>query len=162
MSKRFTDTDKWDDPWFDELENDEKLMWLYLCDKCSIAGIWKVNFKKMRYHCNTEKTNDEICELFKERFIEFSPGKWFIPKFLLFQYPIGLNSQKPAVIAVRNEIFKFNLTSIITKSFPNDYLIIKDKTRLDKTKTRTENTVDVKRIFEENYSDSKYISRPKL
>ena len=150
MSKRYTDTDKWDDPWFDELANDEKLMWMYLCDKCSFAGIWKVNFKKMRYHCDTTKTDDEIRELFEERFIEFSPGKWFILKFLLFQYPSGLNSNKPAIIAVRNEVIKFNLSLIIQQSLNNDYLIIKDKDKgytKTKTKTRTGTPMTQKEVL---------------
>jgi len=160
MSKRFTDTDKWTDPWFDELENDEKLMWLYICDKCTIAGIWKINFKIMRYHCNTTKSDEAIKELFKNRFVEFTPGKWFLPKFLLFQYPKGLSSDKPAIAAVRQELLLNNLSSLVIKLFGNDYLIIKDKDK-DKIKTiQRQRQAGLKRIFEENYNDPKYIPRP--
>lgn len=136
MSKRFTDTEKWDDPWFCELDNDSKLMWFYICDKCNCAGIWKVNFKLMKMHCNTNKTDQEIKEIFKDRYFEFG-DKWFIPKFLKFQYPKGLNSEKPAIVGVRSEILSFNssLLLIIKQSLGNDYLIIKDKDK-DKDKDK--------------------------
>ena len=41
MAKRFTDTDKWQDEWWGSLPNDYRMIWLYLVDRCSIAGIWK-------------------------------------------------------------------------------------------------------------------------
>ena len=136
MSRRFTDTNKWDDPWFCDLDAKSKLMWQYILDKCSIAGVWKINFKLLKFFCDSDKPESEIRETFTGRFFEFD-DKWFIPKFLKYQYPRGLNSEKPAIIGVRNEILDYDkkLLEIIRQSLGNDYLIIKDKDK-DKDKDK--------------------------
>jgi len=46
MSYRFTDTDKWQDGWFVKLKSTEKLLFIYLCDNCDIAGFIEINIKK--------------------------------------------------------------------------------------------------------------------
>jgi hypothetical protein len=47
MAKRFTETTKWDDPWFLDLSTAGKLFWLYLCDKCDNAGVIHIHERKM-------------------------------------------------------------------------------------------------------------------
>jgi len=42
MAKRYSDTEKWTDPWFRGLSSDEKLMFHYLYDNCDIAGFIKL------------------------------------------------------------------------------------------------------------------------
>ncbi len=49
MACRFTDTLKWGDSWFVELTKNQKLLFLYLCDNCDIAGFFEVTPKKI---CN--------------------------------------------------------------------------------------------------------------
>jgi len=40
MSKRFTDSTKWaSKPWFRKLSPNAKLLWLYICDTCDVAGV---------------------------------------------------------------------------------------------------------------------------
>lgn len=131
MSKRFTATEKWDDPWFSEIPNDIKLIWLYILDKCDHAGIYKINFRLMKFQCNTKKTFQTVKEYLKGRFIEIDKEKWFIPKFIKFQYPLGLNSEKPAIVSVRKLLHNYNLIDennelIVIESFQNDYDTIKD------------------------------------
>jgi len=41
MPKRLTATEKWNDPWFCGLNIEDKLFWIYLCDNCDHAGIYK-------------------------------------------------------------------------------------------------------------------------
>lgn len=162
MPKRYTDTDKWEDPWFSELDNDSKIIWFYLLDRCNHAGIWKINFKHLKYFCNTDKTEDEIREVFAGRFYEFD-DKWFFPKFLKFQYPKGLHSNKPAIISVRNCLLSYNLSEIINQLLPNNYDIVKDIYKdkdNTKTKIRKPDSEQIKRILETDYDDPKYVPKP--
>lgn len=83
MSKRFTATEKWQDPWFCRLSERDRLFWLFLLDSCDHAGIWQVNELVVQayfpgYLLDPSKFADRI------RII--TPEKWFIRKFISFQY----------------------------------------------------------------------------
>jgi len=47
MPHRFTITEKWDKPWFTGLSPWSKLVFLYLCDNCDLAGIYEANVQVM-------------------------------------------------------------------------------------------------------------------
>lgn len=49
MSSRFTETEKWGDIWFRKLNPSEKLLFLYICDKCDLAGFWEVDLELAAY-----------------------------------------------------------------------------------------------------------------
>ena len=82
MAKRFTATDKWDDPWFCGLSDTDKLFWFYMLDKCDHAGIWQVNWPLVQFHIKGLVNK----EAFNGRIKELSAAKWFIQKFIDFQY----------------------------------------------------------------------------
>ena len=82
MAKRFTSTEKWQDPWFCRLSNTDKLFWIYILDNCNHAGIWQVNMMLVRTYFG----NDFELPDFKSRIVKLSREKWFIPKFIEFQY----------------------------------------------------------------------------
>jgi hypothetical protein len=126
MAKRFTDTEKWKDEWWGSLPNDYRMIWLYLVDSCSIAGIWKKDFRGLNFNCNTNISEKEFKEVFGSRLID-KGNFFFIPKFLRFQCPKGLNSNKPAILSIVKEIEQNNLTVMVQESLGNDFLIIKDK-----------------------------------
>lgn len=92
MAKRFSDTEKWSDPWFSELTPELKLLWLYILDSCDHAGIWNVNQKLAEFKMGITPPwgdgGDKIPEGFRQRVFGSpkNPGYWFIPKFLSFQY----------------------------------------------------------------------------
>jgi hypothetical protein len=136
MAKRFTDSEKWDDEWFLSLDNDSRIVWQFLLDKCSIGGCWKKNFQMLNFCCRLSWDEEMVVNTFNGRLIDRGTF-FFIPKFVKFQYPKGLNSAKPAIIAVRNELIDKGLDLIIIKSFGNDYLTIKDK---DKDKDTDKDT----------------------
>lgn len=83
MAKRFTATEKWEDPWFCGLSATEQLFWVYLLDKCNHAGIWQVNWPLVKFHIAGFAYT---AESFLGRITELSAEKWFIPKFIQFQY----------------------------------------------------------------------------
>jgi len=86
MAKRFTDSDKWDDPFFADLPNKYKLFWIYLLDKCDHAGIYKVNLRLANFILGEIYILQEVKQVLNGRIQELSPEKWFIPKFISFQY----------------------------------------------------------------------------
>lgn len=126
MAKRFTDTQKWDDEWFDNLSNDNKVVWLYLLDNVNHAGLMKINIRSLNFKCRTEHTLETIKELLGNRLIIVREQYIFIPKFIKFQYNSGLNSDKPVIVSVVKELTEFNLLDKIRELFGNDYAIIKD------------------------------------
>lgn len=49
MTIRFTLAEKWQDKWFRKLNPAEKLLFLYMCDNCNIAGIWIVDLEQAAF-----------------------------------------------------------------------------------------------------------------
>jgi hypothetical protein len=144
MAKRLTDTTKWNDSWFTELPMDMKLVWIYILDTCDHAGVYKVNLKLLKFQTGTEKTDTEIIEYLKER-IYIKSDKWFIPKFIMFQYKNFFTSKTPAIISAKELLISHNIIQrddnvlpIINKELNNpsitlieglnnDYIRTKDK-----------------------------------
>jgi hypothetical protein len=166
MAKRFTDTEKWRDDWFSNLSNDYRIIWLYLVDNCSFAGVWKKDFRGLNFNCNVTITESLFNDIFKGRVIEFEKF-YFLPKFIIFQYPKGFNSKKPAIVSVKNELEKLNLLRffdyynellIINESLYNDCIIIKDK---DKDKETVKDKVKDKDKVKEN-AEKKVSKKPHL
>lgn len=108
MAKRFTEVEKWKDPWFSNLTNDEKIIWLYLLDDCNHAGIWKVNLRRLNFECYTNVSLDDLRNLLGDRIVELSDEKWFIPKFVTFQYS-NLNSKSKPILSVVDLLSKEGL-----------------------------------------------------
>lgn len=103
--KRFTDADKWEDPWFCEQTTSIKLFWLYLCDRCDHGGVWAVNWKLAKFHLGDDLTPENLKAALSDRIQEIDQGrKWFIPKFISFQYPTGLSLTSPAHKRIRSTI----------------------------------------------------------
>lgn len=48
--KRFSETEKWDDPWFQELAPPAKLLFLFIIDRCNNAGFLEVNEAGILHH----------------------------------------------------------------------------------------------------------------
>ena len=60
MAKRFTDTEKWKDPWFCALTEKEKLFWVYIVDNCDHAGIWRVNWPLVQFYIKDFNFNHSV------------------------------------------------------------------------------------------------------
>ena len=130
MAKRLTDTTKWNDSWFTELPMDMKLVWIYILDTCDHAGVYKVNLRLLKFQTGTERTDTEIIEYLKER-IYIKADKWFIPKFIMFQYKNFFISKTPAIISAKELLISHNIIQpndnvlpIITKELDNPYITL--------------------------------------
>ena len=84
--KRFTETTKWADPWFQDLPPKFKLLWMYLVDNCDLAGIWKCNFRLVSFQIGDEFTPEEALEALSGRIQDLGQGRWWIQRFCEFQY----------------------------------------------------------------------------
>ena len=122
--KRFTDAEKWKDPFFEELTNDYKLIWLYLLDDVDNAGLWHKSIKRLNFYCNTEITEEELYNTFKNRVKPISEDKWFIPKFMEFQYGSDwLLSNGKAVISAIKKLEDVGIVNNDTLSIHYQYPI---------------------------------------
>lgn len=109
MSKRFTDTDKWKKAVLKSMPAPYKLLWLYICDDCSHAGIWHVDIDVAALRIGENVTAERAKEIFGEKIVVFDKGeKWFIPTFIEFQYG-ELNEKNKVHLSVIKELNKYNL-----------------------------------------------------
>ncbi len=87
MAKRFTDTEKFKKRWIKDLSMEYKLFWVYLLDHCNHAGIWDVEMDIANVRLGTDLKEEETLKAFSGKIISLDNGnKWFIPKFVTFQY----------------------------------------------------------------------------
>lgn len=93
MSLRFTDTNKWRDPWYMDLPVLLKVLWLYVCDSCDNAGVWVVNTKLAEFEIGTAIDWADALTRYHARVRAFADGgKWHLIKFVAFQNPRGLSA----------------------------------------------------------------------
>jgi hypothetical protein len=110
MAKRFTDTEKWKKPFIRNLSAPYKLLWLYICDDCDHAGIWQVDIDVARIRIGEQITEREALKFFGDKVIRIDEGnKWYIPSFIDFQYPSGLNPDNKAHGGIIKVLQKYNL-----------------------------------------------------
>lgn len=128
MPKRFTATEKWTDPWFCSLTDNEKLFWLYLLDNCNHAGIWEPNWFMFSVYVKNFKFNPDH---FKDRIVVIGK-KWHIPKFIEFQYGV-LRPDCPAHKSVITLLEKER----VSEQLPNPLLRVQDMVKdMDKAKVK--------------------------
>jgi hypothetical protein len=83
--KRFTETEKWNDPWFRRLPMEVKCLWNYLCDRCDVAGVIELDLELAGQDIGHNYQNSDMA-LLESRMEKMMGGKWRILKFLDFQY----------------------------------------------------------------------------
>lgn len=112
MAKRFTDSTKWNDNWFFNLTNEEKLAWIYILDTCDHAGIWEKNMRLLNFQIGSNLVENKLKEVFEGKFIEIK-DKWFIPNFIRFQYGnTFLTSNTPAVKSARERLIDIGFVKV--------------------------------------------------
>jgi len=117
MAKRFIDTEIWKKSWFRKLPPALKLFIIYLFTNCDHAGLWDVDLDTARFFIGGEINLDKLPQGW---YIELDKDKWFLPKFLSFQYPKGLNQKMKMHQSVLNILTKYKLDDYInTYSYEN-------------------------------------------
>jgi hypothetical protein len=115
---RLTYTNKWYEEWFCELNPFAKLIFLYLCDNCDIAGFIELNIKKIAFDCTISKKDVEgsIDEL-KTKLIFSTNRKYiFIKNFTQSQNNDPLNEKNKAHLSIikrlKNMLHEFDFQTI--------------------------------------------------
>lgn len=132
MPKRFIDSAIWSDPWFQDLENIDKLIWIYLFTNCCIVGTWEFNPKRAEFDLGKKINWESVKKCFSEKIL-FTEKYWIIKNFIKQQYPNILKKPKaPLHVAVLSEIekkcLKFDLNSLsIVYEYTIDSVQVKEK-----------------------------------
>ena len=129
--KRFTETTKWQDAWFMQLEPRFKLAWLYILDTCDNAGVWECNPMLLSFMVGETITQQDLEEVFEGRFITVNGSKWWIHKFVQHQYGKVLNPASKPHQSVINRLESLSI------DYAKGSLTLKDKDK-DKDKDKVE------------------------
>ena len=85
---RFTETQKWADPWFQQLSPEGKLFYLFLLDQVDYSGVWEENWQFAEFLIGQELGREEVLVELGDRVAQLGGefgGKLIIPKFIFFQ-----------------------------------------------------------------------------
>ena len=114
MAKRFIDTGLFRKKWIRQLDPNMKLFWIYLLTDCDHAGIWDVDVERASFQLKVELDESEILNTFNRKIVPFKPGKWFVPKFIVYQYG-ELNESNRAHNSVIKILTKYKLYKGLTR-----------------------------------------------
>ena len=128
MKKRFTDVEKWDDPWFVSLEPKSKLFWIWLLDNVDQAGVWEKFEKKYQFETGIGIGLEAMLEDLGDR-IDDLGDKILIPKFVKFQYGSELSESSNYHRGIIKLLEKHGLSM-------DDQGLVKGKPRVDQGLTK--------------------------
>lgn len=151
MAKRFTDSDKWKNPWFRTLPSAYRWLWVYMLDNCDAAGVWMTDFQTAGYFIGEDITADMAREIFGDKIVEIDSDKWFIPSFITFQYGQLKSDSRPhqSVIKILEKYGIDPISLTVSKGYPKGIQTLKDK---DKEQVK-EKDKDKERVIEEIYAN---------
>ena len=140
MAKRFIDTGLFRKKWIRQLDPNMKLFWIYLLTDCDHAGIWDVDVERASFQIGVQLDESTILKTFNRKIVPFKDGKWFVPKFVDYQYG-ELNEKVNAHKSVIKLLTKYGLY-VDNQLLPNssatvkvNNLTVKDKDK-DKDKDK--------------------------
>ena len=94
--KRFTETEKWKDPWFRGLKGAHKLVFLYIVDNCNNAGFYEVDEAMIVFQTGLESSHIQGAWKGLERGLKGASGWVWVRRFLRHQKHEPLNPENPA------------------------------------------------------------------
>lgn len=164
MSKRFIDTEFFQDAFVAKLPKDYKILWLYMLLDCDHAGVWKANIPVVELLTGIKVNEKEAFELFDNKVIKLSNGDWFIPQFVKFQYGLPLNIGVKAVYSAYKILEEKGLSDLyetVGEPYCKGFVSLKDK---DKDKNKDKDTKDYSNYFYECFENLKgqYPKPPKF
>jgi hypothetical protein len=114
MAKRFTDSEKWKQPFLRGLKAPYKLLWLYILDDCDHAGIWQVDIDVAQIRIGEQVNIQDAIDQFGDKVIVIDNGqKWYIPDFIDFQYG-ELNPENRVHQSVLKSMQKWKIKPLVS------------------------------------------------
>ena len=145
MSKKFTETTKWADPWFRSLTAKQKCLWLWLCDNCDCAGVVpEIDWGLVSFQIG-EPCDERDLEAFRDR-LEACGSRFWIRKYVAFQWGYISEEKPPAPhrgvlkALARVGIPLAKAMERVPKPLPKPYERLKDK---DKDKDKEQGLVQI-------------------
>ena len=123
MAKRFVDTGIFRKRWIRQLDPNMKLFWVYLLTDCDHAGIWEVDIERAAFQLGVKLDEQTILKTFNRKIVPFKDGKWFLPKFIEYQYG-ELNEKVNAHKSVIKLLTKYGL-NVQNQQLPNSCPTVK-------------------------------------
>jgi hypothetical protein len=104
MANRFTVTEKWSDPWFRRLAVNEKLLFMYFCDVCDIAGFVEIDEDQIAFQTGVESSAiSGAIEGLNRGFI-VRDGIGWVKNFVRHQKNLPINAENNAHKAIINAL----------------------------------------------------------
>jgi|694.fasta_scaffold97759_2 hypothetical protein len=123
--KRFTDTDKWRDPWFRKLSSGVKLAFLFIVDNCDNAGVWDADMELADFSIGMEIPWQKVRDALGDRMEVLNSGKWHLKKFVNFQFGKLSEECKPHAAVIR--LLQKHEIERVSKEYPKGIHTLKDK-----------------------------------
>lgn len=112
------------------LSIEAKLLWIYSITKCNHAGILELNEDLCVFQIGIKKSFVTVRQELGSRWQTLKEDKIFIPKFISYQYPNGLNDNVLAQKSVLKELIKYDLwndeNQTVKQQLNNTCLSVKD------------------------------------
>jgi len=115
MAKRFTVSDKWENVKFRKYSPDAKLLFLYILDKCDIAGFWEIDLELAAFSIGKNMDWEPVLEELSNSYITVSQGLLWVKNFIYYQGNWPLRDNVPAHKAIARILCQH-------KSFSNNVL----------------------------------------
>ena len=129
--KRFTETTKWNDPWFRRLKPSAKLLFFWMLDNCDSAGVIDVDFELASFQIGCPVTEELLTDM-DDRVVTLGNGKRYIYKFVQFQYgeiSRDCKAHSPVFksIEANNLTTYFEANQRVSKGYPKGIQRVQDK-----------------------------------
>ena len=154
MAKRFTANDKWEDSWFRKLPLRSKVFWIFILDRCDVAGMWKKDYEFASF-CIGETISEDILKDFNGRIELVNGDKLWVVRFVEFQYGFLSHKASPHKPVI-NILKKHGLLQRVMKGLTKGSEALKDKEQdkdKDKEKEQEQVVEDVDRVIGKRFED---------
>lgn len=153
MAKRFTSSDKWEDPWYRRLTPSEKNFWDYICCRCDNAGVWKPEWDLAEFMIGSKFDSIKILQILNEgkvRVNVLKNGSWQILGWIVYQCGGVLNDKIGAHRSIMAQMSKYSDFGFIREGVSHSLSNRVSHTLIDKKETRNRQEKELNTSYTDN------------